>query len=342
MSEKPSGRGTGPGTQPVRRAEAPRGRDGRVGRGRLVRHTGNLLALTLWVACLVAYQTWEPAPAVPEAPDVSASVPPVELPLEVNARVVKWMRRYVTDEKQTFQTFLAREGRFSGLIRAKLRARGMPEDLLYLAMIESGFSPKATSTVSAAGVWQFMRPTAAQFGLRLDHWVDERRDPVRVTDAALDYLQWLHRRYGSWYLAAAAYNAGPSRVDRALRRHGGEQSGDADLYWDILEHLPRETREYVPRILAAAALARNAEQYGFHVKPAAPFEYDRVWVPGGTALAAVAKVLKLEPSVMRELNPHLVRGITPPGAAYGLRVPQGTTSLVVAALGNRPRTIMAD
>ncbi len=343
MSEKPSGRASGPAPLPIGRAvEAPLGGHGRIGRARLVRDAGSLMVVAVGVACLVAYQTWEPELEVSDAVDVPAPVPPVELPIEVNARVVKWMRRYVTDEKETFQTFLAREGRFAGLIRAKLRARGMPEDLLYLAMIESGFSPKATSTVAAAGVWQFMRPTARQFGLRLDHWVDERRDPVRATDAALDYLEWLHRRYGSWYLAAAAYNAGPSRVDRALRRHGGEQSGDADLYWDILEYLPRETREYVPRILAATALARYAEQYGFHVKRAAPYEYDRVWVPGGTALAAVAKILRLERSVMRELNPHLVRGITPPGAVYGLRVPPGTTSLVVAALGNRPRPIMAD
>ena len=197
MSEKPSGRASGPAPLPIGRAvEAPLGGHGRIGRARLVRDAGSLMVVAVGVACLVAYQTWEPELEVSDAVDVPAPVPPVELPIEVNARVVKWMRRYVTDEKETFQTFLAREGRFAGLIRAKLRARGMPEDLLYLAMIESGFSPKATSTVAAAGVWQFMRPTARQFGLRLDHWVDERRDPVRATDAALDYLEWLHHLSG--------------------------------------------------------------------------------------------------------------------------------------------------
>jgi len=131
-------------------------------------------------------------------------------------------------------------------------------------------------------VWQFMRPTAKQFGLRVDAWVDERRDPVKATDAALDYLAYLHARYGSWYLAAAAYNAGPSRVDRVLKRHGGARPGDENVYWKIVDHLPRETREYVPKILAATTLARQAERYGFHVKPVAAYEYDRVWVPQGT------------------------------------------------------------
>ncbi|MHC4925526.1 MAG: lytic transglycosylase domain-containing protein, partial [Planctomycetota bacterium] len=186
----------------------------------------------------------------------------------MNARVEKWMRRFLSDQRRTFQTYLSQEGRFGDLIRDKLAERGMPEDLLYLAMIESGFSPKATSRVFAVGVWQFMSPTATQFGLRVDEWVDERRDPVRATDAALDYLSFLHERYGSWYLAAAAYNAGPSRVDRALKRYGGDRRGDEALYWDIIEHLPRETREYVPRILAASTLAREAGRYGFHVKPA--------------------------------------------------------------------------
>jgi membrane-bound lytic murein transglycosylase D len=248
------------------------------------------------------------------------------------------MRRFMTDQKSTFETFLAREGRFAGLIRTKLRERGMPEDLLYLAMIESGFSPRATSKKEAVGVWQFIPPTAAQFGLRQDEWVDERRDPVKATDAALDYIAFLHDRYGSWYLAAAAYNAGPSRVDRALKRHGGGRRGDEAVYWEIIDQLPRETREYVPRLLAATTLARQAERYGFHVKPADPYRYDRVWVPGGTGLRTVALALEVESSVIRELNPHLVLGVTPPGGPYGLRVPAGTTALVIAALGGRPVT----
>jgi membrane-bound lytic murein transglycosylase D len=164
----------------------------------------------------------------------------------------------------------------------------------------------------------------------------------KATDAAIDYIAYLHDRYGSWYLAAAAYNAGPSRVDRALKRHGGGRRGDEAVYWEIIDQLPRETREYVPKILAATTLARQAERYGFHVKPAAPYAYDRVWVPGGTGLGTVARALEVETSVMRELNPHLRQGITPPRGSYPLRVPAGRTSVVIAALGGRPVVQMAD
>jgi membrane-bound lytic murein transglycosylase D len=254
--------------------------------------------------------------------------------IEVNDRVLKWMRRYITTDRRTFETYLAREGAFSDLIRQKLDTRGMPENLIYLAMIESGFSPHATSPVGAGGVWQFMGPTAEQYGLRVDRWVDERRDPVKATDAALDYLQWLQDRYDSWFLAAAAYNAGFGRVDRILKKHAGGKKGDEDIYWEIIDHLPRETRDYVPKMLAAWALAQEAERYGFEVRPQRAYEFDRVWVPGGTSLASVAEQVGMQPSLLRELNPHLLKGVTPPGTSYALRVPVGRTGEVMAALGN--------
>ena len=348
MDETRSGRSSGPGAPAgsgsVKRVGdallGPAGRIPRPRRIRCARRYGALSVVALGVAGLLTVQGRPPAPALPEALDLPAAS--VSLPVEVNARVEKWMRRFMTDQKATFQTFLGWEGRFASLIQGKLRERGMPEELLYLAMIESGLSPKATSRVSAAGVWQFMRPTAKQFGLRVDAWVDERRDPVKATDAALDYLAYLHARYGSWYLAAAAYNAGPSRVDRVLKRHGGARPGDEDVYWKIVDHLPRETREYVPKILAATTLARQAERYGFHVKPVAAYEYDRVWVPQGTWLSSVARALGVETSTLRDLNPHLVQGVTPPGGPYGLRVPMGSTATVIAALGGRPAGQMAD
>jgi membrane-bound lytic murein transglycosylase D len=230
----------------------------------------------------------------------------------------------------------------------------MPEELLYLAMIESGFSTGAISEVAAVGLWQFMGPTARQYGLRVDEWVDERRDPVEATDAALDYLGWLYERYDSWYLAAAAYNAGPARVDRAVRggrsAHAGGAGtdaappggsevggpGDEDLYWEVQHDLPPETREHVPRLLAATLLARGEQRAQFEVAPARPYEFDRVWVPGGTSLAVVARSVGAKVALLRDLNPHLVRGVTPPGASYALRVPVGTTHRVVAALGGGP------
>ena len=278
-----------------------------------------------------------------------------ELPLEVNERVEKWMRRFLTDQRKTFETFLSREGTFAPMIRAKLRERGMPEDILYLAMIESGFSTRATSHVGAGGVWQFMRPTAKEYGLRIDHWVDERRDPVKATDAALDYLQMLHERYQSWYLAAAAYNAGYGRVDRALKKHAAacvararaaarrgeiaescEASGGESLYWEIIDQLPRETRDYVPKIIAATALAREAQRYGFRASEAAPYDFERVWVQGGTRLASLAREVGIELDLLKDLNPHLVRAATPPGASYALRVPVGWTERIIVALNGSP------
>ena len=261
---------------------------------------------------------------------------PIALPIEETERVLYWVERFNTDQRQTFEYFMAREQVFGGMIRGKLRARGMPEELLFLAMIESGLRPRATSQVAAAGVWQFMDPTARQYGLRIDSWVDERRDPIKATDAALDYLSWLHDRYDSWYLAAAAYNAGPTRVDRALRS-GGDAEGEMDVYWRIQHMLPRETREHVPRLIAATLLARRAGEYGFEdAEWVRPYEYDRVWVPGGTALHQVARAVKVDNATMRALNPHLLRGMTPPGGAYALRIPVGSTQRVVASLGGGP------
>ncbi len=258
----------------------------------------------------------------------------VELPVEVNTRVERWMNRFLTDQRETFETFLSREGRYGPMIREKLRDRGMPEDLLYLAMIESGFSVRARSPVSATGLWQFMGPTARQYGLRMDGWVDERRDPVEATDAALDYLEYLHGRYDSWYLAAAAYNWGPGRVSRVLRSHADGRYGDERIYWEIIDHLPLETRNYVPKLLAATILARNAEEYGFSFTPSEPYAFDRVWVPGSTSLARLGRAMGWDGSLLRDMNPHLVRGSTPPGETYPLRIPEGETQRLVATLGS--------
>ncbi len=270
-----------------------------------------------------------PPPADESA--VHAAAAPV-LPLHMNARVEKWVHRFRTDQRPIFQELLDREGLYAGIIRRKLRERGMPEDLLYLAMMESGLKPRAVSGASAVGIWQLMVPTALQCGLRVDEWVDERRDPVRATDAALDYLQWLHDRYGSWYLAAAAYNAGPGRLDRVLQRYADGRSGDESLYWKVIGYLPPETRDYVPRMVAATYLAQYADAFGFESNEVAPYRYDRVFVPGGTTLASVAHSLGLTTQVLRKLNPHLIRGVTPPGETFPVRVPVGDSDRVVASL----------
>lgn len=304
------------------------------------------LAPFLLLATLAWLDAGDPASAARESvvpPELALSS---GLPLHEHPRVERWIERFRTTHRYELETMMARGDVFGPMIREKLRARGMPEELLYLAMIESWLSPWAVSRVSAVGVWQFMSPTARQYGLRIDPYVDERRDPVRATDAALDYLDWLYDRFGSWYLAAAAYNAGPGRVERILRRHADGRSGEEGLYWEILEHLPRETRDYVPRLVALTVLAYEAERdaAGFAAIGAAePYAYDRVFVPGGTDLTRIAAGLGIEPSVLRELNPHLTRGVTPPGEIYPVRVPVGGAATVMASLaGGGALSALAD
>ena len=292
------------------------------------------VAVALMVGATTLFSSLGSSADVELSLPATVDVPVAELPLEVNARVRYWMERFTSDQRSTFEQYMRRKGLYEDLIVERLRSRGMPDELLYLAMIESGFQARALSQVAAVGLWQFMGPTAQQYGLRVDSWVDERRDPIRATDAALTYLQWLHDRYDSWYLAAAAYNAGPGRVDRALRRGGpASATDDVDLYWDIIHHLPRETREHVPKLLAATLLARNAKAMGFEIEPDQAYEFDRVWVPGGTPLRTVARGLDVPAQLIRDLNPHLIRGVTPPGGSYGLRVPVGRTAQVVASIG---------
>jgi len=264
------------------------------------------------------------------------------LPLQRHPSVDRWMDTFQTSRRGEFQALLTRRGTYEDLIHRKLRERGMPEELMYLAMMESGLSTGAVSQVSAVGLWQFMDVTARQFGLRVDTYVDERRDPVRATDAALDYLEWLHARFGSWYLAAAAYNAGPARIERVLHAHADGRTGEEELYWEVLGHLPRETREYVPRLVAATILGTEAESLGFELAGAPAYEYERVFVPGGTRLSVIAESLGANIQILRDLNPHLIRGVTPPGEIFGVRVPLGGASAVMASLAPTPQTALGD
>jgi membrane-bound lytic murein transglycosylase D len=270
---------------------------------------------------------------------------PAAMPLEINESVRYWVGRFTTDQRPTFQLYLDRQGRYGPMIREDAIRRGLPSELAYLAMIESGFSVDAVSRVEAVGLWQFMGPTAQAFGLRIDEWVDERRDPIRATRAALEYLSQLHERYGSWYLAAAAYNAGPTRVDLALTEHFGRAfevdrlrgaastGSEGDIFWTIRHRLPFETRHHVPRLIAAALIAQDPASYGFRTLSASvPDRFDEVWVPQGTRLRDVAASLEVPLGRLHDLNPQLIQGITPPGQAYGLRVPAGRAADVVNAL----------
>ena len=199
------------------------------------------------------------APAEP----VATGAEKVGLPDIENPRVTSWITRFTTDQRRSFATYLDRMTRYEPMIAEKLEKRAMPQGLIYLAMIESGFNPTAKSRVAATGLWQFMSPTAREYGLKVSGRTDERKNAARSTDAALEYLADLHDRFGSWYLAAAAYNTGQGRVARIMKQVTGREKGtDADFY-RISSRLPKETREYVPKLVAAARIGAEPEKYGF-------------------------------------------------------------------------------
>ena len=290
-------------------------------------------ALALGVVLGGARVIFQPPAEAADRPDPIAAVSvaslvegPVrwDIPVQWNSSVQRFVTLFSGEQSDRMALYLRRSGRYEGMIRGKLRAKGMPEDLVYLSMIESGFNPNARSRVAAVGLWQFMAGTARDYGLRVDGYVDERRDPEKSTDAALRYLQDLHRRFGSWNLAAAAYNSGEGRVSRAMRSVTGEVKGEDADFWRIRRLLPSDTREYVPLIYAAALVGKDPEKYGLgDVERYLPVPTETVQVPGGTELSAVAEATGASVEELNGLNPHLLRGMTPPGKAYPVRIPEG-------------------
>jgi peptidoglycan lytic transglycosylase D len=179
-----------------------------------------------------------------------------------HATIDQWVSRLTTSLRGDFSTSLIRMDKYAAMITAKLDAKQMPRELIYLAMIESNFNPNAKSKVGAVGMWQFMSATARQLGLTVKGSTDQRRDPAEATDAALSYLSDLHTRFGSWYLAAAAYNSGAGTVSKALKKVTGKTLGTDEDFFRILPALPRETQDYVPKLIASARVGSNPEQYG--------------------------------------------------------------------------------
>jgi membrane-bound lytic murein transglycosylase D len=248
-----------------------------------------------------------------------------DLPVTRNEHVDRWIGFLQGSNRHRTQLWLERTGRYGPMIRAELRERGMPEDLLYLALIESGLSSRAYSKASASGMWQFIAETGRRYGLEVSAEVDDRRDPVKSTAAALTYLQELYDRFDSWYLAAAAYNTGENRVGRIMRETFGTERGTDDHFWQIAHRLPRETRDYVPLMLAAGHIAKEPAQYGFEdLAYQEPLEYDVVWVPGAVDLPMIARASGVPVAEVKELNLHLLRDRTPSNRASALRLPAGT------------------
>lgn len=239
-----------------------------------------------------------------------------DIPIVLNDRVEWWIDYFVHRIPDSFERYLMRSGAYLPYLKDRLREAGLPEDLAYLVMIESGFSTGAVSRVGAVGPWQFMPYTGREYGLRIDRWVDERLDYERATSAAIAYLSDLHSLFGSWYLAAAGYNGGQGRVGKAMLRD------NTINFWELTD-LANETKNYVPKLIAATLIAKEPEKYGFDdVQYLDPVDWSVVTVPTSTSLAVVARAAEVSPEVERMLNPQLLRGRTPPGETnYPVKIP---------------------
>jgi len=254
-----------------------------------------------------------------------------DYPRVMNDDVQYFLDRFTGSRRMVVELWMSRSGRYLAMIQEVFRNQGLPTDLAFTAMIESGFNPRAVSRVGAKGLWQFMAPTARRYGLRVDRWVDERLDPEKSTVSAAAYLRDLYRQFGAWELAQAAYNAGEVVVSRAIR-----VTGSSD-FWALTrtEYLRRETREFVPAIQAATLIGRDPDQYGFEVGGEPWDDTERISVPPSTDLRRLSTVAGISPAMLRALNPTLVRGVTPPGTRWEIRVPAGTREGVLAALAPR-------
>jgi membrane-bound lytic murein transglycosylase D len=264
--------------------------------------------------------------AVPEAPKKP------QYPVARNPQVQYFLDRFTGESRDVVSLWVGRAGRYLGMIRDVLRQRGMPEELAYTAMIESGYNPLAVSRVGAKGMWQFMAATARRYGLRVDHWIDERLDPQKSTVAAAAYLRDLYGMFGSWALAQAAYNAGEMKVSRAIRATGSSD------FWTLAQsvHLRRETKDFVPQIHAATLIAQDPARYGFEFREPEPVAVDTIVVPASTDLRRLAARSGVSLETLRALNPVLVRTVTPPGGSWTLVIPVGSRGSLQTALAPAP------
>ena len=266
--------------------------------------------------------------------DVTAleeAVPPAEkpelpsyIPLEIRHEVQAYIELFTTKKRELTGEALERSGRYLPLMRKIFADKALPEDLVNLAYIESAFKLYAYSRARASGIWQFIKGTGRKYGLKIDWWVDERRDPVKATAAAAHYLADLYAMFESWPLAIAAYNAGEGKVLRAIKRQGTTD------FWKL--HLPRETKYYVPAFMAMTLIAKNPEAYGFQRPSEESWQLDQVALSQQTDLRLLAKAVGLSTEELRDRNPELNRLVTPPQEGYLLNLPPGSKAVFLDAL----------
>lgn len=256
--------------------------------------------------------------------------PYFDIPVTYNTKVKWWINYFQTSGRKWFRTWLERSHAYLPGMQGQLAQKGLPQDLAYVAMIESGFSPHAISQAEAVGYWQFITPTANRYGLRTIWWLDERRDFSKSTTAAARYLGDLFRQFGSWYLTAAAYNMGEGRMQRLVSKYKTKN------YWVLSRQadFPDETKQYIPKMLAAMLIAKAPRLYGFHeLNPQEPYSFDFYSVPGGTDLVNLARYLGVSSAALAKLNPELVKGFIPSNvSSHRIRVPKGLTLKVAQYL----------
>lgn len=258
-----------------------------------------------------------------------------DIPLAMNDQVNYFINYFQTKARNTYARWLTRSARYLPMMKEILRKEGLPDELVYVAMIESGFHLHARSVANAVGPWQFMSATGRRYSLRIDQWVDERKDPVKATMAAALYFKDLYGMFNNdWYLAAAGYNAGENKIFRAINKY------ETDDFWELAKgtYLKRETKEYVPKLLAATIIAKDPDKYGFTEIAAVPLiEFDTVTVDSRTDLELVARLTGTTYQTIKELNPALRHWCTPPNYPdYELKIPKGTGDLFLQGIAVIP------
>jgi membrane-bound lytic murein transglycosylase D len=244
-----------------------------------------------------------------------------DIPIVINAQVELFIKFFQTNLRKHFTQWLSRSAKYIPMMRTLLKGYGLPEDLVYLSLIESGYNPYAYSRSKASGLWQFISMTGKRYGLKVNWWIDERRDPEKSTVAAAKYLKDLYEMFECWYLAAAGYNAGEYKIVNAMKRYRTED------FWELTKYkfLKPETKNYVPQLIAAALIAKEPEKYGFaDIEYQDPLCFDKVKVPPITTLSLIAKASEIPLEELKELNPELLRECTPPDMdEYEVRIPCG-------------------
>ena len=248
--------------------------------------------------------------------------PVFDFPMTYNYKVKNWIKYFQTTGSDAFKRWLERSTRYAPYIKRELKNHNLPRDIFYVAMIESGFASKARSSAGAVGLWQFIPSTGRDYGLKINNWLDERRNFKKATRAAIAYKKSLYRMFGSWYLVSASYNMGENKLRRLVEKY------KTNNFWKLAKMgiLPDETINYVPKIIAATLIAKSPALYGFkniNYKP--PYRFEEMFVPGGTDLGNLARYLGVKARYLKDLNPDLLMGFIPREVkGYKIKIPVGS------------------